>query len=86
MPARERRARTRLQELEGEERTLVFYESPHRLAETLHDCAEIFGAERSAVVARELTKMHECVYRGTLAALVVQARRKRISRAARSCY
>jgi 16S rRNA (cytidine1402-2'-O)-methyltransferase len=77
LPARDAARRTRLQELEGEERTLVFYESPHRLAETLHDCAEIFGAERSAVVARELTKMHECVYRGTLAALVVQARQEK---------
>lgn len=60
----------RLASLAGEERTMVFYESPHRLAATLHDFADTFGEERRAVVCRELTKLHEEVVRGTLAELV----------------
>ncbi len=49
--------------------TLVFYESPQRLAESLADMAEALGAERPAAVARELTKMHEETRRGTLGEL-----------------
>jgi 16S rRNA (cytidine1402-2'-O)-methyltransferase len=48
--------------------TLIFYEAPHRLAETLKDAYEILG-EREAVVARELTKLHEEIRRGRLSAL-----------------
>ena len=48
--------------------TLIFYEAPHRLAATLNDCHEILG-EREAVVARELTKMHEEFKRGRLSEL-----------------
>lgn len=77
LPARDAARRARLQELAGEERTLVFYESPHRVAETLQDCAAIFGAERGAVIARELTKLHESVYRGTLAGLAIRARQEK---------
>ena len=55
--------------LAREERTLVFFESPNRLAATLTDAAEAFGAERRVVVARELTKLHEEVARGTAAEL-----------------
>ena len=55
--------------LEREERTMVFFESPHRIAETLADLARAFGAARRVVVARELTKMHEEVKRGTAAEL-----------------
>jgi 16S rRNA (cytidine1402-2'-O)-methyltransferase len=51
----------------------VFFEAPHRIAETLADLAEIFGGDRQAVVARELTKSHETIYRGTLADLLAQA-------------
>jgi 16S rRNA (cytidine1402-2'-O)-methyltransferase len=49
--------------------TVVFYESPHRLGKSLADAAAAFGLERSAVVARELTKLHEEVRRGTLGEL-----------------
>jgi 16S rRNA (cytidine1402-2'-O)-methyltransferase len=56
-------------ELAAETRTLVFYESVHRLAESLKDMAEAFGAERSAVLARELTKLHEGVREAPLSAL-----------------
>ena len=73
LPARGSARRTRLQALESEPRTLVFYESPHRAVETLEDCAAAFGAERPAMVARELTKLHETTYRGTLSELAAGA-------------
>ena len=56
-------------ELSGERRTMVFFESPHRLAGTLADMAEAFGAERPAAVCRELTKTYEEVVRLPLGAL-----------------
>lgn len=61
---------TRLQNLAEEERTIIFYESPHRLLKTLTQLAEFFGADRPASVSRELTKMFEETVRGTLAELV----------------
>ena len=73
LPARDGERRTQLAALADESRTLVFFEAPHRIAQTLADMASAFGAERPAVVARELTKLHETVYRGTLAELVDQA-------------
>ncbi len=57
----------RLRSLVAEERTTVIFESPHRLARTLADLAEALGAERGVVVARELTKLHEELWRGTAA-------------------
>ena len=60
---------TRLKALAGETRTLVFYESPYRLAKTLGQFAEYFGANRLASVSRELSKVHEETVRGTLAEL-----------------
>lgn len=59
-------------QLNGEQRTLVFYETPHRLAATLADLVEILGAERPLVVARELTKMYEEFFRGTAAEAVTR--------------
>jgi 16S rRNA (cytidine1402-2'-O)-methyltransferase len=73
LPARGAARRTRLAELAAETRTLVFYESPHRITETLADCGQAFGGTRAAAVARELTKLHETVYRGTLAELAARA-------------
>ncbi len=73
LPAAERERRERLHELAAEPRTLVFFEAPHRIASSLVDFATIFGAERKAAVARELTKAHETVYRGTLAELAERA-------------
>jgi 16S rRNA (cytidine1402-2'-O)-methyltransferase len=55
--------------LATETRTLVFFESPHRIGDALTDLATVFGAERRAAVCRELTKMYEEVARGTLAEL-----------------
>lgn len=74
LPARLAERRARIAELAGEERTLVFFEAPHRIAECLEDLASGFGAPRRAAVARELTKVFETVYRGTLAELAVLAR------------
>jgi 16S rRNA (cytidine1402-2'-O)-methyltransferase len=59
--------------LAGEPRTMVFFESPRRLAGTLAGLAEAFGAQRRAVVCRELSKTHEEVRRGTLAELAAWA-------------
>lgn len=61
--------KTRLEALAEEERTLVFYESPHRIAKTLGQLAEFFGSDRPAAVCRELTKIHEEYLRGTLSEL-----------------
>jgi 16S rRNA (cytidine1402-2'-O)-methyltransferase len=58
-----------LKTLAAEPRTCVFFESPRRLADTLNDAVEALGADRRAVVCRELTKTHEEIIRGTLAEL-----------------
>jgi 16S rRNA (cytidine1402-2'-O)-methyltransferase len=55
-----------LRELATRAETLVFYESTNRLADTLADALGVFGQERAATVCRELTKLHETVYRGSL--------------------
>lgn len=66
LPARDGPRRERLERLADEPRTLVFYESPHRLAATLAELAAAFGGERPALLARELTKLHEAAIGGTL--------------------
>jgi 16S rRNA (cytidine1402-2'-O)-methyltransferase len=66
LPSRQTERRTALERLSMESRTLVFFEAPHRIAATLADLAQILGDARRAVVARELTKLHESIYRGTL--------------------
>lgn len=68
LPSRSGARRARLTDLRTLAATLVFYEAPHRIAATLRDAQEILG-EREAVVARELTKMHEEIVRGTLSEL-----------------
>lgn len=60
---------TMLKQLATEERTIILYESPHRLVKTLHELAVAFGPERPAAVCRELTKMFEETRKDTLAAL-----------------
>lgn len=61
---------TRLISLQNETRTMVFYESPHRLLKTLTQFGEYFGVDRSASVSREISKMFEETVRGTLAELI----------------
>jgi 16S rRNA (cytidine1402-2'-O)-methyltransferase len=73
LPARSAARRARLEALAGESRSIVCYESPHRIADTLADCRDCFGAERRVSIARELTKLHETVYRGTLGELAARA-------------
>ncbi len=58
--------REHLDQLLGERRTMIFYEAPHKLAQTLEDLAAAFGADRRVALARELTKLHEEVWRTTL--------------------
>lgn len=69
LPRRSGERSRRLAELANEQRTMVFFEAPHRLAEFLADAAESLDAERPAAVCRELTKPYEEVVRGTLAEL-----------------
>ncbi|HEX5833608.1 MAG TPA: 16S rRNA (cytidine(1402)-2'-O)-methyltransferase, partial [Pyrinomonadaceae bacterium] len=68
LPARSGARRARLNELRAVPGTLIFYEAPHRLAASLKDAYEVLG-EREAVVARELTKLHEEIRRGRLSEL-----------------
>ncbi len=65
LPARPAARRRALEDLEGESRTIVLYESVHRCGALLEDVVAVLGGERSAALARELTKRHESVYRGT---------------------
>jgi 16S rRNA (cytidine1402-2'-O)-methyltransferase len=70
LPAKPEARRNRLSALLHEARTMIFYEAPHRLLSALQTMSEVFGSERKAVVARELTKIHESVLADNLAALV----------------
>jgi len=69
LPRGRRERRSLLGKLQHEERTLIFYEAPHRLRETLEDLLEMFG-ERPAAIVRELTKIYEKVERGSLSSLL----------------
>jgi 16S rRNA (cytidine1402-2'-O)-methyltransferase len=69
LPRRGGERRARLRELAGEPRTMVFLESPHRVAGSLRDLLAVFGADRPAVLCRELTKTYEEIVRGDLAAI-----------------
>lgn len=75
LPSRAGARRKKLDSLKSEPRAIVLYEAPHRLLETLSDAADILGA-RPAVVAREVTKIHEEFLRGTLAELRDAARKR----------
>ncbi len=73
LPRRSGERAARLRALAAEPRTIVFFEAPHRLAAVLAAMRDAFGAERAAVVGRELTKTHEEVRRGALAELAAWA-------------
>jgi 16S rRNA (cytidine1402-2'-O)-methyltransferase len=66
LPAKSQQRKEYLESLQSESRTLVFYESPHRLRDTLADLGAILGSDRSLVIARELTKLYEEFWRGTI--------------------
>ena len=70
LPAKSAGRRERLLALRSETRTLIFYEAPHRLLATLGDMAEIFGQQREAVLARELTKLYETIRKDSLERLL----------------
>ncbi|MBK6660818.1 MAG: 16S rRNA (cytidine(1402)-2'-O)-methyltransferase [Proteobacteria bacterium] len=67
LPSQAAARQARLESLAGDPRTLVFYEAPHRIVASVLAMADAFGDQREAVVARELTKRFETLYRGTLA-------------------
>ncbi|MGH7809317.1 MAG: 16S rRNA (cytidine(1402)-2'-O)-methyltransferase, partial [Candidatus Binatia bacterium] len=69
LPAKKQQRRAKLGALRGQSATLVFYEAPHRLKETLNDMLEIFG-DRDIVIAREVTKVHEEFLRGSVRDLI----------------
>jgi 16S rRNA (cytidine1402-2'-O)-methyltransferase len=66
IPVKGQERRDRLESVSGDARTLVFYESPHRLRQTLADFAATFGEDRQIVIGRELTKLHEDFWRGSI--------------------
>ena len=66
LPVPKKDRRRRLEALLGEERTMIFYEAPHKLRETLEDLLQAFGPERKISLCRELTKLHEEILRQTL--------------------
>ena len=70
MPRKDGERRTLFEELLRERRTMIFFESPHRLLESLEAAADVFGADRKASISRELTKKFEHTERATLAELV----------------
>jgi 16S rRNA (cytidine1402-2'-O)-methyltransferase len=69
---------TRMQNLVNEDRTMIFYESPHRLIKALQQFAEYFGADRQACVSRELTKIYEENVRGTIQEIITYFSEKNI--------
>jgi 16S rRNA (cytidine1402-2'-O)-methyltransferase len=66
LPAKGQERQQSLEVLQIESRTIILYESPHRLRQTLQDLANVLGTERQIVLARELTKMHEEFWRGSI--------------------
>ncbi len=67
LPAKSQQRQEHLESLQTESRTLIFYESPHRLRDTLQDLAKVWGSDRQIVLGRELTKLYEEFWRGTIA-------------------
>lgn len=74
VPRRRNERQRRFREVLAEPGTLIFLETPHRLVDTLADAVDVFGPQRRAAVARELTKVHEEVVRGPLADLLAHFR------------
>jgi len=78
-PPRTKGARSKwFKDLSEEERTIIFFEAPHRIVESLTDAAEAFGKDRSAAVCREMSKQYEEVIRGSISQLISWASSKEI--------
>ena len=71
LPTKKKIRLEQLEDLQSETKTLVFYEAPHRLLKTLQEFQEIFGGDRQIVCARELTKLHEEFWRGSIEQAIV---------------
>lgn len=78
LPAKSGQRRTALEALHDAKHTVVVYEAPHRIRETLEDIVAILGGRRPVVVARELTKIHEEFLRGTATEVLAQAREREL--------
>lgn len=74
LPRKQGDRRRAFTELSSERRTMIFFEAPHRILESLEDASEVFGAQRQASVSRELTKKFEHTERGTLGELIAWAK------------
>ena len=70
LPAKKMARQQRMQQLKDEARTLVFYEAPHRILASIEDAIICYGGERQAVIAKEISKRHENIQRGTLLGLL----------------
>lgn len=78
LPVKQSQRKKKLLELSSERRTLVFYEAPHRILQTLNDMLEVFG-DRKVCITRELTKMFEEVLRGSLSEIIEKLERSKIA-------
>jgi len=78
LPAKSGQRRTELERVRTVEHTVVFYEAPHRIHESLQDIVAVLGAARPVVIARELTKMHEEFLRGTAGELATRIRDREV--------
>ncbi|MBD2567174.1 16S rRNA (cytidine(1402)-2'-O)-methyltransferase [Anabaena lutea] len=76
LAAKSQQRRQQLEYLQAEPRTLIFYESPHRLRDSLEDLGTVLGSDRSIVIARELTKLYEEFWRGTIGEAIAHYQQK----------
>lgn len=76
LPPKGSKRNKRLKQIAAEDRTVILYESPHRIARTVKELAELCGPDREMVIARELTKLHEEIWRGSLGEAVAHLESK----------
>jgi len=74
LPAKAQQRTDRVESLKSESRTIILYEAPHRIQQTLQDLLAVLGGNRSIVLARELTKLHEEFWQGTIAEAIAHFR------------
>ena len=70
--------KSRLEELTNEKRTMIFYESPHKLIKTLNDFSNYFGSDRDISVTKEISKVYETTYRGKVLDVLNQVNKLKI--------